>query len=122
MKACWLRQCCEEKTKGYKDHHQLLRSIKHTKLIQAIGFYFHEVGKEAELRGYNFDASKIENEGCSQLIQTTSGQLEFEIMHLLNKLMNHSTKEYDFLSRIDKVDPHPIFQIITGEIEVWEER
>lgn len=80
------------------------------------------MGKEAELRGYNLDASKIENEGCSQLIQTTSGQLEFEIMRLLNKLMTRSKNEYDFLSRIDKVDPYPLFQNIPGEIEVWEKR
>ena len=99
-----------------------MRLIKHKKPLQAIGFYFHEVGKEAELRGYNFDASKIENEGCSQPIQTTSGQLEFEIMHLLNKLMNRSKKEYDFLSSIEKVYPHPLFQVIPGEVEVWEKR
>ena len=110
------------KTKGYKNHPQLLRFIKHKKPLQAIGFYLHEVGKEAKLRGYKFDASKIDSEGYSQPIQTTSGQLEFEIMHLLNKLMNRSKKEFDFLSSIEKVDPHPLFQVIPGEIQVWEIR
>ena len=73
-------------TKGYKNHPQLDRFKTHPKPLMAIAYYLYEVSEEATRRGYIFDTSKIGLTGNTPAIQTTSGQLEFENRHLLNKL------------------------------------
>jgi hypothetical protein len=107
-------------TKGYKNHPQLTRFKAHPKPRRAIAHYLYEVSEEAKRRGYNFDESKIVSKGNSQLIQTTSGQLEFEKRHLLSKLEKRSIEDYNVLANMEQIDPHPIFQITPGEIEDWE--
>jgi hypothetical protein len=108
------------KTHGYKNHPQLNRFSMHPQPLQAIGYYLNEVCEEARIRGYTFDASKITFNAYPQQIQTTSGQMEFEFKHLLGKLRIRSNQDYAALATLSKIDPHPLFQIIPGEIEVWE--
>jgi hypothetical protein len=108
------------KTKGYKNHPQLERFKLHAHPKRAIAYYLHEVLNEANGRGYNFDETKIEFTGKPHSIQTTSGQLEYEVKHLLGKLEKRSKKDYEVLATFGNFDPHPLFQIIPGEIEGWE--
>ena len=107
-------------TKGYKNHPQLHRFKIHHKPLQAIACYLHELSEEAKLRGYKFDASKIDLFENPELIKTTTGQLEFEFIHLLKKLEKRSKEDYDRLVKMNRIDPHRLFHIIPGEIESWE--
>lgn len=107
-------------TKGYKNHPQLGRFKKHADPLQAIASYLDEIHKEAISRGYNFEASKIRSAGNSQKIQTTSGQVDFEIEHLLRKLKQRSPDDYERVIKQKNIEPHPLFQISPGKIEAWE--
>ena len=107
-------------TKGYKNHPQLERFKRHPEPLQAISSYLDQVQKEAKTRGYNFDASKIHLYKNPRKIQTTAGQMEFERHHLLKKLKQRSIDDYDRFITLDAIDPHPLFEIIPGEIEIWE--
>lgn len=107
-------------TKGYKNHPQLERFKKHPDPYQAIAYYLREIHREATARGYNFNVSKIHPFDKPKQIQTTAGQLEFERKHLLRKLEQRSTDDYERFVPLDKTNPHPLFQIIPGEIEDWE--
>ncbi|MBI9046571.1 MAG: hypothetical protein JEZ06_18920 [Anaerolineaceae bacterium] len=110
----------EGKTRGYKNHPQLIRFKTHPEPLKAISFYLYEVYQEARSRGYNFDLSKVHHDGNTQTIPATSGQLDFEIRHLLKKLEKRSKKDYDFLIALENVAPHPLFEIGKGNIEDWE--
>ena len=107
-------------TRGYKNHPQLNRFKNHLDPLQAIAFYLNVVYEEANMRGYRFDATKINLEKIPQNIPTTFGQMEFELRHLLAKLKKRSKHDYENLIEIDDIEPHPLFQITHGEIEDWE--
>jgi hypothetical protein len=109
-------------TKGYKNHPQLERFKCHPDPLGAIAHYLHVIHEEAKKREYVFDASKIGTDITPQSIQTTSGQLEFESKHLLNKLKTRSQPDYQRFVTVKNPEPHPLFQIIPGEIEEWEKR
>jgi hypothetical protein len=96
-----------ETTKGYKNHPQLSRFRKHPHPRRAIAYYLHEVSEEAKRRGYNFDVSKIDFGGNTEVIQTTSGQLDFEKKHLMDKLEQRSKDNYFVLNNVNILDPHP---------------
>jgi hypothetical protein len=110
----------EEKTKGYKNHPQLERFKIHPEPLRAIAYYLNEVYQEAKARGYKFDISKINHDGVTSPIQTTSGQLDFEVKHLLSKLEKRSKKNFDLLVESENIAPHPLFEIVPGDIEDWE--
>ena len=107
-------------TKGYKNHPQLDRFKLQPNPLRAIAYYLHEVREEAKLRDYQFDPSKFDLDKTPPRILTSSGQLEFEYLHLLGKLRNRSKEKYDRLFELKYVVSHPLFQIIPGEIEGWE--
>lgn len=108
------------KTKGYRNHPQLIRFRQHPDPEQAIAHYLQAVREESVGRGYNFNASKISPSGEAAQIPATSGQLAYETEHLLRKLKERSPDEYERVSKYKRLDPHPLFLIIPGEIEEWE--
>jgi hypothetical protein len=107
-------------TKGYKNHPQLNRFKEHPQPLRAIAYYLYAVSEDAKKRGYNFDDAKFNLDQYPNLIQTTSGQLNFELSHLLGKLKKRSSDDYDCLVKLVDIDPHPLFHLIPGEIEDWE--
>ena len=109
-------------TKGYKNHPQLIRFKSHAEPIIAISNYLFEIYKEADNRNYSFDLSKIQanNQILKDLIVVTSGQMDFEVSHLLIKLQKRSIDIYQKLSPLSLFDPHPLFWVVPGEIEDWE--
>jgi hypothetical protein len=107
-------------TKGYKNHPQLERFKTHPNPLAAIGRYLREVYAEAQKRGYRFNAAKIGSDTTPQVIQTTSGQLEFEIKHLSRKLEARSRTDPERLAGVKNLDPHPLFYVVAGKIEDWE--
>jgi len=110
----------EGKTKGYKNHPQLNRFKKLKKPTNAINYYLASVYAEAVKRGYNFSKEKIDwtFEKCS--IYVTHGQLDYETSHLLNKLKTRDNKKYIGVKSVKKLQAHPIFKVIEGDIEDWE--
>lgn len=107
-------------SKGYSKHPQLNRFKKEKDPLISIGSYLRGVFLESQRRGYSFDNSKILFEGDADPIPVTTGQIEFEWAHLLNKLSSRSTNIYSRNSGISVPDTHPLFKVIEGRRESWE--
>ena len=107
-------------TVGYKNHPQLKRFGKHPQPQRAIGKYLREVWKESKLRGYNFDKTKIEAEGPTRKIPVNLGQLRYEVDLLRAKLKERNRVKYHKLSSAERIQSHPLFRIVEGEVEEWE--
>ena len=73
-------------TRGYRNHPQLIRFKQQGNPVAAIAEYLREVQREADRRGYHFDASKIAQHAAAKTIPVTDGQLAYEFAHLVAKL------------------------------------
>ena len=80
------KKVLEHKTKGYKEHPQLIRFKASTHPVNAFNFYLETVWLEAKKRNYNFDKSKFVEITDIEKLNVNSGQLDFEKSHLLKKL------------------------------------
>ncbi|MFM9944724.1 MAG: pyrimidine dimer DNA glycosylase/endonuclease V [Bacteroidia bacterium] len=87
----------EGKTKGYKNHPQLDRFKKLKRPIDAINQYSTEIYKEVLKRNYKFDKDKINWGFESQGLTVTSGQIEFEMVHLLKKQKSRDLQNMESL-------------------------
>jgi hypothetical protein len=110
----------EGKTRGYKNHPQLIRFKESENPVDYIHQYLSIVYTEASDRGYNFDKSKIRWEFEPETMTVTKGQLLFEKNHLLHKLKIRDHNRYIELLNDNEILPHPLFEIIEGNIEKWE--
>lgn len=112
----------EGRTVGYKNHPQLNRFKECDNPILAINKYMEAILTEANERGYSFDYSKITFTGTKMdvSIDVTDGQIKFERNHLLYKLRTRDRVKYLMVGRNKDLDPHPIFNVVPGEIEPWE--
>ena len=108
------------KTKGYLNHPQLIRFKKTASPIGAIATYLSEIAEEADRRSYNFQKSKISPDRYTEKIPVTSGQLEYEFQHLLNKLETRDPEKYKAISGNKSILVHPVFQVVSGDVESWE--
>lgn len=109
----------EGKTKGYKNHPQLERFKSLQDPIGGINSYLETVCNEADSRNYHFDRTKIGRVSNISL-KVTTGQLAYENQHLLAKLKQRDLARYKTLLSLDKLETHPLFKLIKGEIEDWE--
>lgn len=114
------KKVLEGKTKGYKNHPQLNRFRNSVNAIDCINYYLSFVYDESVKRGYNFDKSKIGLENTSFILTVTTGQLKYEMNHLLKKLKLRDTDRYHKLSGVLDIEANPFFKIIDGDIEDWE--
>jgi len=112
----------EGKTKGYVRHPQLNRFRNHQNPLDAVNHYLSEVHKEAEGRGYHFDAEKLNWNFKKSKLTVTKGQINFETRHLLKKLKTRDKTKYKEIKLQIDFDAHPLFIVIDGEIEDWEIR
>lgn len=110
----------EGKSKGYTMHPQLDRFKKSDKPLESINQYLSIIYQDAEKRGYNFNKDKINWDFVKTKIKVTTGQLDFEKMHLLNKLKTRDLMKYKQLRENKKIDVHPMFEVVEGSIEHWE--
>jgi len=109
------------KTRGYKNHPQLLRFRAQETPLEAIGTYLLAVCDEGRRRGYRFDCGKIISRGGKGAkIQVAEGQAEFEFSHLKKKLEKRDVERFSLLMKLKKPKPHPMFAIRKGGIEKWE--
>lgn len=76
----------------------------------------------AVLRAYKFNKEKINWDFSHATMPVTSGQMNYETAHLLQKLKNRDTGRFKDLGTQKNIDPHPMFYIIKGEVEKWENR
>lgn len=107
-------------TKGYKNHPQLNRFKAMPDPVAAIGNYLDYIAKEADRRNYNFNHSKIVSRAPCSPIPVTTGQVAYEVTHLKNKLKVRDEQKLCELEAVSKIQLHPLFVEIEGEIEDWE--
>jgi hypothetical protein len=107
-------------TKGYRNHPQLVRFRATRNPVGAVASYLREVVTEAERRGYNFDASKIANRRYQGSIVVTTGQVAYELKHLLGKLKQRAPELCKQLEASHDPELHPLFARIEGGVEPWE--
>lgn len=110
----------EGKTKGYKNHSQLVRFKAAENPVEAINQYLVEVWCVARSRGYNFDITKVECTGGTVKYMTVNKkQLEYEFKHLQNKLQKRDPVKYAENAG-KEATPHWLFKVVDGPIESWE--
>ena len=110
-------------TRGYKNHPQLERFKSQQNTRAAINAYLLEVHREAERRGYRFDILKLDATRSRKKIRVTEGQLRYEWSHLQSKLLRRDPLRHEWhecYASIVKIQPHPLMEIVPGEIEFWE--
>ena len=110
----------EGRTKGYKNHPQLIRFKKTDAPLATINLYLAAVYTEATRRNYQFDKTKIDWSFSPTQLPVTQGQLAYEKEHLLAKLKIRASANYEFLALTAQVQTHPLFEIVEGGIESWE--
>lgn len=108
------------KTVGYNNHPQLKRFKSTSNPSGAIATYLRAVAEEADRRGYEFNKSKILNKRVSRSIIVTSGQVEYEFRHLLNKLKSRDPGLYQRIGNPGRIKLHPLFLKVRGGVEDWE--
>lgn len=107
-------------TRGYKNHPQLDRFKAQKDPLSAIDAYLGHAYKESLRRGYDFDKTKINCDAKNPKIPVTVDQIDYEYQHLLMKLKKRNPKQYLKIAKEKKIDPHPSFKIVEGDIEGWE--
>lgn len=110
----------QNKTNGYKNHPQLNRFKKAKYPVDSIDNYLSFVLLEAELRGYDFNASKISKKFTRIKLAVTNGQIDYEVKHLLKKLKTRDPKKFNEIKKLNSFEPHPMFWVKEGPIESWE--
>ena len=109
------------KTKGYRNHPQLIRFKQHPSPVRAVDFYLQHVFYEAEQRGYQFDRTKFEYVSSIDKISLTTGQLDYEKNHLIRKIRKRDVNWYHkFIKERAEIKAHPLFYVVQGGIEEWE--
>lgn len=110
------------KTKGYINHPQLTRFRNSEEPINYINLYLSNIYNESLVRGYVFDKSKFTI--CSNLvtrpINVTSGQVEYEWLHLLNKLKERERDKYEQIKSEKEIKLNSVFEMVQGPVEKWE--
>lgn len=125
LTACWregllARKVLQGETKGYRSHPQLIRFRSTLHPIPALDTYLGVILEEANRRGYHFNGGKINSESGAIKMIVTEGQLRYEFEHLKSKLQKRKPQQYETLSLINTIEPHPMFNKTQGEVENWE--
>jgi len=108
------------KTRGYRNHPQLLRFLTRKDPVAALDCYLSLVLEEARDRGYRFDSSKITYHHCrGGHMRVTNGQLAHEWRHLLAKLKIRDQARWES-ERNRCPEPHGCFRVFPGPIADWE--
>ncbi len=107
-------------SKGYRSHPQLIRFRRQADPLAAIAAYLRDVRQEAERRGYRFDSGKIAVTSGTAKIPVTDGQLKYELDQLKSRLRLRDPNAYLRIESLSEAEPHPLFRIISGDVEEWE--
>jgi len=107
-------------TRGYRSHPQLDRFKNHEAPLVVIAVFLEAVYAEAVVRGYVFDKDKIQSAGETATLVVTSGQMDYEWAHLMDKLKTRNSGLYRKWRETITPEPHPMFEVRTGVVESWE--
>lgn len=118
--ALLAKNVLEGKTESYKNHPQLLRFKNALNPVWAINSYLSEIYSESLKRNFKFDRQKINRDFGNIKLTVTTGQLNYEVNHLLNKLKIRDINRYNALKNISVFDAHPLFLLVEGDVEKWE--
>lgn len=118
--ALLAKHVLEGRTKGYRNHPQLIRFKNCEKSLHAINHYLSVVHEEAGKRNYQFDSVKIDWSFDPAKINVTRGQVDYETRHLKSKLQLRDPVKFNELTFLTSCEVHPVFTLIEGEIENWE--
>ena len=110
----------QNQTRGYRNHPQLRRFKSSPDANGAISMYLRGIYTEALDRGYHFSEGKIGQTEFNSQIPCTQGQLLYEWEHLRQKLMIRDATRYREIESLQVPMPHPLFNIIEGDVEEWE--
>jgi len=110
----------EGNTKGYKNHPQLIRFKNLNNPVININNYLNYILQESKIRGYNFNKNKLNDISKVEKIKVTNLQIKYEFDHLLKKLKIRDENLYNKFKNIKKIELHPMFKKIKGEIAEWE--
>lgn len=112
----------EGKTRGYRNHPQLIRFKNYPDSLLAIGTYLYHVFLEGKKRKFNFDLGKIKEYDTllERIISVTKGQVEYEYRLLLSKLNRRNPERYNEIKDETCVEVNPIFYLVAGATEKWE--
>ena len=110
----------DNRTQGYKNHPQLKRFKESKDPLACIHFYLSEIYNESTKRNYSFNKNLFSKEFKNPNLKITEGQLRFEIEHLRKKLKLRDKIKLREISTINRIEAHPVFQVIPGQIEDWE--
>ena len=120
--ALLAKKVLEGKTKGYRNHPQLIRFKEQPDPISAINTYLYYISLSTKERGYSFDTRKIDSSKINTKlkIKVTNGQLDYELELLKQKLKKRSIAQYERIKSISNAEPNPLFEATDGPIEEWE--
>jgi len=107
-------------TRGYRNHPQLERFTATKRPLCNIATYLSAIHEESAHRNFKFDASKIGPGFTTRRLSVTQGQIEYELVHLKQKLATRDEKFLKQLNAIKNPESHPLFYIVPGSIEEWE--
>lgn len=108
------------RTRGYRNHPQLIRFAETKNPPAALAAYLRAVHLEALARGYKFNAAKIGRRKYRGKIKETRGQLRYEWRHLKRKLKRRDPKRRREYASVKIPAPHPLFKIVPGRVREWE--
>ena len=101
----------------YHNHPQMSRFKNCKNPMRGIGYYLVIIWHEANKRGYKFDFNKIKIiHSCPEFMTVTRGQLKYERQHLIKKLIIRN----GYFKAPIKIEAHPLFTVVDGDIESWE--
>jgi hypothetical protein len=118
--ALLARAVLRGETRGYRHHPQLLRFREHPTPRGAINAYLAAVLAEADARGYAFDRRKVGPVRGAVRLDATTGQLDLEWRHLMDKLRARSPDAHRRWRGERRPDAHPIFRVVEGGVAPWE--
>lgn len=119
--ALLAQKVLQGKTKGYRNHPQLIRFKNTRDPLKAIGSLLLEVWREADRRGYQFTKDKIvKPQATRSKILVTKGQIDYERAHLLRKLKVRDPNCYKELLHIAVPQTNPLFRKTPGPVASWE--
>ncbi len=108
------------RTKGYARHPQLIRFRRSPTPVRCIAEYLRAVHAEGKRRGYRFNGGKIARGGTVAPIAATRGQIRHEWLHFKEKLRQRNPRWLSDLKPVRRVEPHPLFEIVSGGVAEWE--
>jgi hypothetical protein len=135
LTACWREALLAQavlagRTRGYRQHSQLVRFRAQPDAVAAVGAYLGGVASEAAQRGYRFDVGRIDrpeqpggaapSDALVPRVRVTDGQVAHEWAHLAAKLAVRSPERAAAQAAVTAPEVHPLFVVVPGPVEDWE--